>query len=57
MVAGIEHSGIHFTLKKFAKLDKEKIKENLPSFGEALVEILNQETVRFCCLVLRKFTS
>lgn len=45
MVSGIEHSGLHFALKKIAKLDKDKAKEDLPTIGQALVEKLNSETV------------
>lgn len=51
LVTGIEHSGLHFALRKIAKLDKEKLKEELPTFGQALVEKMNQETVKkfnFC---------
>lgn len=44
-VCGIEHAGLHVALKKLGKNDSEKIKSNEPSFGEALVQHLTDETI------------
>lgn len=44
---GVEHAGLHIALKKIIKLDAERQKNNLPTFGEALAETMSKETVRF----------
>lgn len=44
-VSGIEHAGLHIALKKLGKNDSEKIKANEPTFGEALVEKITDETL------------
>lgn len=44
-VCGIEHAGLHVALKKLGKTDSEKVKANEPTFGEALVEKITDETL------------
>ncbi|KAL1494562.1 hypothetical protein ABEB36_010140 [Hypothenemus hampei] len=40
-IAGIEHAGIHMTLKKLAKVDKLSIEQGKPTFGSSLLNELS----------------
>lgn len=45
-ILGIEHAGLHIALKKMIKFDMEKKKNDLPTFGEAILENITKETVQ-----------
>lgn len=44
-VLGIEHAGLHMTLKKLVQNDKDAIKNGKPSFSQALSDHLQDEMV------------
>lgn len=44
-ILGVEHAGLHMTLKKLIQNDKEAIKNGCPTFSEALVHYLTDDVV------------
>ncbi|KAI4456854.1 hypothetical protein MML48_8g00018351 [Holotrichia oblita] len=44
-ILGIEHAGLHMTLKKLVQNDKEALINNKPLFSEALFSILDENVV------------
>lgn len=44
-ISGIEHPGIHMTLKKLAQHDKVASENENPTFGKILVDSLTDEVV------------
>lgn len=44
-ILGIEHPGLHMTLKKLAQHDKTNLENENPTFGCALAKKISDETV------------
>ncbi|GJQ72037.1 putative RNA binding protein [Trypoxylus dichotomus] len=45
-ILGIEHAGLHMTLKKLVQNDKQAIQNGKPTFSEALVNILEESVIK-----------
>ncbi|KAJ8965143.1 hypothetical protein NQ314_004368 [Rhamnusium bicolor] len=63
-ILGIEHAGMHMTLKKLAQHDKINLENGNPTFGAALIEKLNDEVLaiwlklnRGCFLLVASFEN
>lgn len=51
-VNGIEHAGIHLSLKKLAQYDKINTEKGEYTFGQAACKFLKEDTVRAISLTL-----
>lgn len=50
-ILGIEHAGMHMTLKKFIQYDKINLENGNKTFGEALLKNLDNDLVSKLCII------
>lgn len=54
-ILGIEHPGLHMTLKKLAQYDKTNLENGNPTFGCVLAKKLNDEIVSIKNYILLRY--